>query len=164
MTNTLIRKFLFVALFSFASPFAQVAQAERDGDIDALRACASQWGKTPFGEITSKTPYRTLNTKVRVLGIGGETVDDGKTDSPELILIKPSVNVLTKTTYKLLNPNGYYCFKAKVTVLGSSVIQVDCKARVAAESGTEVLANNKDGTDQGVTVLGKSRIERLNCK
>lgn len=130
----------------------------------ALNDCAKQWESQPFGKITEDTKFRTITGKVRVMGIGSETVDDEVTDAPVLILIEPSVNVLTKTLYRLLNPNGYYCLKSKVAVLAKTVIVADCKAHIAATQGTDVLASNDGGPNQGVGVLASSQIERVNCK
>ena len=61
-----------------------------------------------------------LGSSVNVLGIGGDVVDDVATPDPQLMLVKPSVNVLTKGRLRLMNPNGWYCFESAVTVLAKS--------------------------------------------
>jgi hypothetical protein len=71
---------------------------------------------------------------------------------------------MAKTTLRLMNPNGWYCLKSNVAVLGKLEIQVDCKAHLAAsgDGGTAVLASNESG--KGVAVLGSLRVKRTNCK
>ncbi len=85
-------------------------------DLDEIRNCLNHWQEHPFKSGTPK--FRTLTTRVKVMGIGDETVDSVKTDQPDLVLIKPNVTVMSKSTLRLLNPNGWYCMKGKVAVLG----------------------------------------------
>ncbi len=122
-------------------------------DIDA---CLKAWGKHPFGQNPS---FRKLAAKVKVLGIGGTVKDMETSSQPELILVKHSVSVMSKQTYQLMNPNGWYCLKGAVAVLGKSEINIHCKAHLAStDDGTAVAASN-DG-DSGVAVLGKIQINR----
>jgi hypothetical protein len=144
-----------LALIAVISP----ARAAEDGDLSAVRACLAHWGKeAPFD---SKNPkYRVLSSRVKVLGIGGETRDDVPTDSPELVLIKANVNVLSKAELNLLNPNGWYCLKGQVAVLGKSEVKLHCKANLASSYDGATVMGGSD-TDQGVTVLGASRLTRV---
>lgn len=133
------------------------------GDDKAINRCLANWNNHPFTKDSDKK-YRVVETSVKVLGIGGDVVDDDVTSYPQLILIKPSVKVMSKTTYKFHNPNGWYCFKSNVTVLGKSVIEASCNARIAdANNSVEVLGKN-EGDKGGVTVLGKTEIKRIDCK
>ena len=132
------------------------ALAGVEADRAAIDRCLSQWGKNPFG----KTPsYRTIGGHVRVLGGGGEVYDSESTPKPELILIKPNVTVLSKSTLRLMNTNGWYCLKGRVAVLGKTQIDIACKAKLtSSEGGAKVLAG---GEENGTTVLGSSRVNRI---
>ncbi len=134
-----------------------------DGDTsqrDAINRCLHAWGEHPFGD-GSGHKLRVIETSVRVMGFGGsETVDSDVTSYPQLILIRPSVNAMTKTTYQFLNPKGWYCFDTSVTALGASIVKIHCDAHLAdVKSGTNVLG--EDQRDGGVVVLGKSEVQRL---
>ena len=114
------------------------------------------WAKHPFSK---KNPhYRTIATKVKVLGIGDNINDETATKIPDLVLIKPSVAVLSKISMRLMNPNGWYCLKTSVSVLGKSAISLNCKASLASsKDGANVLGANETG---GVSVLGSLRVNR----
>jgi hypothetical protein len=138
--------------------FSTVSARADDGDLTAIQGCLAHWGKTPFSK---KDPtFRTLSAKVKVLGIGGETVDDQVTTAPDLVLIKPNVAVLSKATLNLLNPEGWYCLKGQVSVLGKSEIHLHCSAHLASSKDGATVLGGSD-TDQGVTVLGSTRVMRL---
>ncbi len=142
--------FLFISMISHA-------------DKEDINDCLKGWGKHPFGE---KPQYRTLNTSVKILGIGKKIADNTQTKKPALVLVKPSVNVLSKSTMKLLNPNGWYCLKANVGVLGKTTIEIDCKAKLALGDGqaVTVLGSQGKGEETGIAILGKTQVKRLNCK
>ena len=130
-----------------------------------VKECLKHWGKTPFNKKNPK--YRTVSTSVNVFGAGKDIVEDKKTSGPELVLIKPSVNVLGKTKMKLLNPNGWYCMKSNTNVLGKAVIELHCNAKMAVASTGATVLGGDDGEDsgqQGTTVLGKTKIKRIGCK
>ena len=135
---------------------ASVPAQETD---NAVAACLKAWGKHPFG---SKPHYKTLQTSVKVFGIGKGTSDSEVTGSPALILVNPGVNVMGGTTIELLNPNGWYCLRATVNVMGGLNIRAHCKAHIASSSdGATVMGSNTDS--KGVTVMGATRVERVNC-
>lgn len=141
-------------LFSIPS-FA--TETEVDGSVTN---CLKAWGKHPFG---ANPKYKTLATSVKVFGIGDDTVDSEVTASPALVLINPGVNVMGGTTVELLNPNGWYCFRANVNVMGGLNIKVHCKAHLASASeGVTVLGSNTD--KNSVTVMGETQIERVGCQ
>jgi len=93
------------------APAAVLAQ-----EVDSsIAACLKAWGKHPFG----KNPtFKTLTTSVKVFGIGKNTSDTEVTSSPTLILVNPGVNVMGGSVIELLNPNGWYCLRATVNVMG----------------------------------------------
>lgn len=138
-----------------------LAYAE-DGHQEALDRCISAWGKSPFKK--GSPADKTIDSSVKVFGIGkNREADNEATKKPVLVLVRPSVNVLGKSTIRLMNPNGWYCFKSNVTVLGKINIEAHCDAHIAsAQDGAEVLA--ADETNKGVAVLGALRITRLGCK
>lgn len=129
-------------------------------DLNAVKACLSSWSQNPF-EAKSPT-FRVISSQVKVMGIGHDVEDTKSTDKPELILVKPNVSVMTKTVMKLMNPNGWYCLKGKVAVLGKIEIHLGCESHLAStHDGATVLASNKDS--DGVTVLGASQVIRTEC-
>lgn len=124
-----------------------------------VNACLKAWGKHPFGNNPS---FRTLKANVKVLGIGGKVEDTAATEKPELVLVQHSVSVLSKQRFELLNPNGWYCLKGPVTVLGKSVINLHCKAHMAnSDEGVAVAASNDD--TGGTAVGGKIAVNRVGC-
>jgi hypothetical protein len=142
------------ALFSFSMAAAAT-------DMDEIKECLRHWGKHPFAK--EEPDFRTISAKVKVMGIGGEMQDVKATEKPELILLKPSVNVMSKNVISLLNPNGWYCIKGKVDVLGKTEINVHCKAHMATSNdGATVLGSNESET--GTTVLGKTVVNKVGCK
>jgi len=125
----------------------------------SIATCLNAWGRHPFG----KSPkYTTLATSVSVFGIGQRPADTMRTDSPSLVLVNPGVNVMGGTTLELLNPNGWYCFRSNVNVMGALTIRAHCKAHLAsASNGTTVLGSNSD--NKSVTVLGSTHVELVGC-
>ncbi|MGE4133736.1 MAG: hypothetical protein AB7F86_19015 [Bdellovibrionales bacterium] len=129
-------------------------------DQDEIDVCLSNWKDHPFKGHSND--FRTISAKVKIMGIGGELKDDAKSEQPELILVKPTVNVMSKQVVKLLNPNGWYCLKSSVAVLGKTQIELGCGAKfTASNTGATVLGSGDE--DSGVTVLGKSEITREKC-
>jgi type V secretory pathway adhesin AidA len=79
------------------------------------------------------------------------------------VLVNPGVNVMGETTLELLNPNGWYCLRSNVNVMGNLDIRADCRAHLAsAANGATVLGSNS-GT-KSVTVMGSTRIEFVGCE
>jgi hypothetical protein len=133
-------------------------------DQDSIDQCIAQWGKdSPFKKGTAAATV--LGSGVRVFGIGssGSADNDKPTDKPALIMVKPAVNVMGKSTIRLANPNGWYCFRANVTVMGKIEIEVQCTAHLgsAREDGATVGA--ADDTNKGVAVFGALRVTRFGC-
>ena len=132
------------------------------GEVDSsIAACLNAWGDHPFG----KTPqFKTLETSVKVFGIGKETGDTEPTGSPSLVLINPSFNVMGGSTIALLNPNGWYCLRTTVSIMGRVSIRAHCKAQLASTSaGTTVLGNNSENRnikDIAVTAMSTISVER----
>ena len=136
------------------------AHQRTEGDV--IRSCLGTWRDNPFP--ADELPhYKVLGSSVSVLGVGGEVVDDEVTSEPQLVLVKPSVNVLTKGRVRLMNPNGWYCFESAVTVLAKSEIIAACDAHIASSIDGVAIAGGNKGTD-GVTVLGKAVVKRVGCE
>jgi hypothetical protein len=137
-----------------------VLASTREADA-SIAACLKAWGDHPFG----KNPqYTTLGTSAKVFGIGRSASDTKPTSSPSLVLINPIFNVMGESTIELLNPNGWYCVRTTVSILGKVNIRAHCKARLAATTdGNAALADkvgNRDIKNLGVTVIGSLSIER----
>jgi hypothetical protein len=147
----------YASLCTAMSMTAPVLAAEIDSSI---ASCLRAWGKTPFG---ANPRYKTLSTSVKVFGIGENPSDTERTSSPSLILVDTGVNVMGRTRLSLLNPNGWYCFKSNVNVMGSLIITADCKAHLAsAHDGATVIGSNSD--NKSVTVMGATRVQLVGCK
>lgn len=127
-----------------------------------VQKCLDGWADNPF-ERQADLRFRVLSSSVTVFGIGQELRDDAETSYPQLILVRPAVNVLGGQTMALLNPNGWYCLESSVAVLSRSTIRLACKARLAAAGGSGVTVLGASDENQGVTVLGKTAVERVGC-
>ena len=153
MTRTLFAAFVLAA----------VALPAAASDQPALDACIASWGKSsPFKK--GKAADSVIGTGVKVFGIGsGQSGNDPPTDRPALILVRPAVNVAGRSTIRLSNPNGWYCFRSNVTVAGAMNIEAHCKAHIASakEDGTTVGASDESG--KGVAVFGALRVNRFDC-
>jgi hypothetical protein len=131
-------------------------------EVDSsIAACLKLWDEHPFG---SNPKFKTLGTSVRVFGIGNTTADTEATSSPSLVLVNPIFNLMGGSTIELLNPNGWYCLRTTVSIIGGVNMRVHCKARLAATSdGTTVLGDNGENRrlkDKSVTVMGRMSLER----
>ena len=130
----------------------------------ALDGCIASWGSSsPFKK--GKPADHVIGTGVKVFGIGsGQSGNDAPTDKPVLIYVRPAVNVAGKSTIRLNNPHGWYCFRSNVTVAGTIHIDAQCKAHIASakEDGTSVGA--VDESNKGVAVFGSLRVVRFGCE
>lgn len=148
---------LFVLLCTLLSPTWASAS------LESVRACLSSWPDHPFD--ANNPSYRTVSGQFKIFGIGNDINESTPTDKPELVLILPNVSVMTGSNMTLMNPNGWYCLRSTVNVMGYSEIKLHCKAHIAStKSGTAILGSNEGEIDQGVTVMGKSAIIRQGCK
>lgn len=131
----------------------QVAAQEVDENI---QACLKAFGEHPF---TANPPFKTLAVSVKVFGIGKDTIDDEITDKPALVFIKPGVNVMGGNLIDLRNPQGWYCMRTSVNVMGGLNIKLACNARfVVMSEETSVMSNSPD--NKGITVMGSTTVER----
>jgi hypothetical protein len=139
------------------------AGAAHASDQQALDGCIASWGsKSPFKK--GKPADSVIGTGVKVFGIGsGQSGNDAPTDKPVLVLVRPAVNVMGKSTIRLNNPKGWYCFRSNVTVAGALHIEAQCNAHIASarEDGTSVGA--VDESSKGVAVFGALRVSRFDC-
>jgi hypothetical protein len=157
-----LRLVLVLSLSLSSLSLAAAHEAKAASEIDAIRSCLAAWGEPPFRS-AEEQPFKVLSPTVKVLGVGQDVTDETETDQPQLVLVKPSVNVLTKSSFRLMNPNGWYCFAANVTVLAKSEITAHCRAHLASSrEGVSVAGGNK-GTE-GVTVFGKTVVKRVGCE
>lgn len=147
--------FILSLLLSVSPVFAD---SKHDSDV---KECLSHWGSAPFDAKNLK--YRTIETSVSVFGAGSDIIDEKQSSGPELIFIKPSVNVLGKSTIKLLNPNGWYCMKSNTNVLGKAIIELHCKAKMSISNTGATVLGSDQGDQKGNTVLGKTKIKRVGC-
>lgn len=147
----------FVGLLLGSGALVSAAAAE---EVDSsVASCLNAWGEHPFG----KNPqYKTLSTSVKVFGIGRDTADTEPTNRPALVLVNPSVNVAGGSVVQLLNPNGWYCFRTTVSVMGGLTIKAHCKSHLATATG-DVLAIGNTTDDKGVTVMGSTQVQRVGC-
>jgi hypothetical protein len=122
-----------------------------------VERCLANWKDSPFG---STSEYRVIESKVGVFGIGGDIRDDATTAQPELIYVRPSVSVMSKSVLELLNPNGWYCLEKNVSVMAKTEIRLQCNAHItSAEEGVSVMG----GGDAGVNVMGATKIQKIGC-
>jgi len=148
---------LALSTLSITSP----ARAADDAAPAAIGACLTAFGDHPFG---SDPAYRTLPVKVKVFGIGKDTVDDARTAGPELVYVRTGVNVAGGSLVRLNNPNGWYCMRSAVNVMGGLVIRLACDAKfvMLGEGATVLGGTTGDDTDgnTGTTVMGGTHVER----
>lgn len=155
MKHTSLKYLVVFLMFIFNSPL----KAEDDNN-DSIHRCLKAWGKHPFG---SNPEYRTLSTSVKVFGIGQSSNDTEVTSSPQLVMVNAGVNVMGGSEIELLNPNGWYCLKSNVNVMGGMTIKTHCKSHLAsAVEGVTVLGSNSN--NKAVTVMGKTTVELVGCK
>ena len=155
----LLASCLLVGVAAHAQTKPLSGAPETGGDAAALDACLNAWGQHPFG---SRPVYTRLSTAVKISGVGPATADRSATDHPSLILVEPMVNVLGDASLTLANPNGWYCLRAPVNVLGALRIQLHCRARMAAASGGATVWGSGHAAP-GVTVMGAIQVERIGC-
>lgn len=150
---------LIVPMVAFCMALTTPIVASAQEVDSSIAACLKAWGKHPFSRNPS---YKTLQTSVKVFGIGKGTSDSEVTSSAALVLLNPGVNVMGGSTIELLNPNGWYCLKKTVNVMGGMNIRAHCKAHLASASdGTTVMGNSNES--KGVTVMGSTHVERVDC-
>ncbi len=150
-----------LATFVLMAPLSLTFASDQDeDDIQAVRSCLRNFGTHPFK--SERPTFRTIGAKVRVLGIGGSTTDETVTETPELVLVKPNVAVLSKGELNLLNPNAWYCLHGQTAVLGKTEVKLHCDAKLGSTRDGVTVFGNTD-YDKGVTVLGVSRITRVGC-
>ena len=145
-----------------ALALAEEREPPRRTEAEVIRSCLGAWPENPFRN-DDPPRYTVLGGSVSVVGIGGDVVDDVVTADPQLVLVKPAVNVLTKGRFRLMNPNGWYCFESAVTVLAKSEITAHCKAHLTSSIQGVAVAGGNTGAE-GVTVLGKAVVKRVGCE
>jgi hypothetical protein len=152
-----------VAILVAAAAAGPVLAKSAAEDQPALDACIESWGKkSPFKKGTRAETVIAPGVKVFGGGGGGGFYDQ-PSDKAELVLVKPAVNVMGKSTIKLGNPKGWYCFKSNVTVAGKIEIDAPCNARLASAKGDGTTVGAVDESNKGVAVFGVLRVTRHGC-
>jgi hypothetical protein len=151
---------ILLALVVLAASGAALA----DEDQQAVNGCIAYWGKSsPFRKGTA--PETVVSTGVKVFGVGSSGGgNDTPTRHPALILVRPAVNVMGKSTIKLNNPKGWYCFRSNVNVAGKMEIEAPCDAHIASATSEGAAVGGADDTGKGVSVFGALRVTRYGCK
>ena len=150
--------FAVAILAAFSAPaFADA------GDQAVLDQCIAYWGNAaPFKKGTPAEGI--LSPGVRVFGLGGGAAgNDPVTEKARLVLVRPAVNVMGRTTIQLNNPHGWYCFRSNVTVAGKIQINAHCHAHIAAATDSGTAVGAADDTSRGVAVFGALRVTRFGC-
>jgi hypothetical protein len=146
---------LMLLMAAIVTPGSVIAQD--NAAPAAITACLDAFAEHPFG---SNPAYRTLPVKVKVFGIGKDTIDNTVTSSPELVYVRTGVNVAGGSVVQLNNPQGWYCMRSAVNVMGGLVISLACDAKfVILGEGATVLGGSDD-KNTGVTVMGGTTIRR----
>lgn len=122
----------------------------------AIQRCLANWKDHPFGD---EPRFKEAALTVRVLQFNDTHRVDEPTTEPQLVYLEPNVNVLSKVTYALTNPNGWYCLNNNVDVLSKIRFDMHCEGRLTASRDTTTVLG-ADDLNKGVTVLGSVRIER----
>jgi hypothetical protein len=155
-----MQRSIVIATLAATASFAFPALAN---DQAALDACIASWGgKSPFSKGTPATSVIAPGVKVFGVG-GGGGMRDEPTDKPALVLVRPAVNVMGRTTIRLSNPNGWYCFRSNVTVAGKIEIAAHCNAQIASAREDGAAVGAVDESDKGVAVFGALRVTRWGC-
>ena len=132
-------------------------------DQAAIDQCIAAWGsKSPFRKGTP--PNLVIDTGVKVFGLGSGQSHDSPTDKPSLVLVRKPVNVAGKSTIRLSNPKGWYCFEDAVTVAGKINIAAHCHANLAGAKGGGTAVAGANDANQGTAVMGALRVTRFGCK
>ncbi len=151
---------LLISCLTVCSALMMIGVASAEEGDSSIESCLRAWGEHPFG---NNPRFKILATSVNVFGIGQNTADTERTEMPALILVNPGVNVLGTTTVELLNPNGWYCFRSNVNVMGKLRIRAHCRAHLAsAYDGVTVLGS--DQANKSVTVMGETHVELVECE
>ena len=155
-------KTLVIAALAASALVSTTAFAATDQAV--LDACIGSWGgKSPFKKGTPASSV--ISPGVKVFGIGGKGGNtDQVTDKPALVLVRPAVNVMGKSTIHLVNPKGWYCFRSNVTVAGKIEIQAPCTAQIASSKEDGTALGAADDSNKGVAVFGALRVTRVGCK
>ena len=132
-------------------------------DQAALDQCIVAWGsKSPFRKGTPADVV--IGTGVKVFGIGSsQSGNDAPTSKPSLVLVRSATNIAGKSTIKLSNPKGWYCFEDAVTVAGKINISAHCQANLASAKGGGTAVLGANTANQGTSVMGALRVTRFGC-
>lgn len=152
---------LIAAVSAIGLPLSAPEALAAPGVDPSVAACLKAWGEHPFGE---NPQFKALGTTVKLFGIGSGVADTMVTSSPALVLVNPIFSAMGETTIDLLNPNGWYCLRTTVSILGKVNIRAHCKAQLAeASDGIGQLGKPPEYRgikNLNVTVIGSVSFER----
>jgi len=142
-------------LFYVATAFAGTRQITggTTSQQNALQTCYEQWEGHPFDE-PSKQEFTYIEPIIRVMGFGSAEYSDEPTGADTLYLVGMNVNDLTRTTYTLNNPNGWYCFFNNVTVTAKQEVHIVRGAHIADANEHVHVLGRGDPDHSGIIVLG----------
>ena len=150
-----------LALTPFVLPSVALAGGEVTGGSESnqnsLQTCYDIWGDHPFRDPAQQT-FTNVDVIIRVMGLGAEEYRDEPTSEPVLYLVGMNVNYLTRTTYWLNNPNGWYCFYNNITVMARQEVQLVEGAHIADANDSIHILGSGDPRHGGVVVLGAVRV------
>jgi hypothetical protein len=112
----------------------------RNPERAAIEKCLAKWGTSPF---QANSSYRTVQAAVGWTRGEKIFIDATQTNAPELILVPAIVSVFGTVTYRLQNPNGWYCLSTSVGVRGETRVEIPASAHLA-----DSVQVNVGGQDQ----------------
>ena len=148
-----------------------------DGQKESMKQCLAHWGLLhPFAldrQMADRVLFAhlevgPLNRLVdAVVGTEFSGISDTKvTDKPYLTMIFASVNVLATdfllptVTYRLLNPNGWYCIDFSFDVGSHLKVQLKKGAHLADPHWAfNIFADQQPIAEHNISILSKSEIE-----
>ncbi len=134
---------------------------EQNRVSDGIKKCLKAWGgKSPFNE---KSEYRKIAAAVSVLGVNGNAINDDQASAgPELVVIAAAVSVLSTPTYRLVNPNGWYCIIADVNVGSKLTVDLHKTAHLAdSRVNVSVASNGQAAGAVDVNVFSNVKVNRV---
>ena len=136
---------------SFASVQVEPQSASSRMKDFLIQSCLNQFEHHPFHE--EPINARIIAPTINILNSSGSLSDEVPTDQPELVIISSSLNVFGNSTFKLLNPNAWYCLAANVSIHGVTNIDIHRDAHfVQLNLPIESEVNIRRVDDQGQPV------------
>jgi hypothetical protein len=134
-------------------------------DTETMKKCLNQWTIHPFATVT-KANSKSIGIGVAVgpFQIGGVN-DLSPSPEPQLVVVNATLNLGGKATYKMLNPNGWYCLKLNFSLsdeknIADTTWRLECNAKLSESeldlglsTTAQIVGNtNKTGAQLGVHI------------